>query len=225
MTEKSGKACEIFGILILLIRNGCILPLLFRLTYTMVVVDVFYRPFLKSWIALMRNSKPILVLMAGLSGTGKSTLAKELSRQLRWHHIYKDGLREILITKGSLDEEKAGDLAFDQALDIACRVLKEEKASVILDSSIRFPSMLKSAQGIVSSIPNAQLKIILCYADKALRVIRRQGRNQAYDSDVDPDTREEYMELFKHLPENRLELDTAEPLEACFAKAMDYLMS
>lgn len=41
MAEKSGKACEIFGTLILLIHNGYILPLIFRLTYTMIVVDVF----------------------------------------------------------------------------------------------------------------------------------------------------------------------------------------
>jgi predicted kinase len=190
-----------------------------------IVVDVFYRPFLNSWIALMGNSKPILVLMAGLSGVGKTTLANRLSLDLHWHLTYKDGFRAKLIEEGK-SEKEASWQAFEQAFDEARKVLtNEEASSVILDSSARFPSILENAQSIVDSVPNAQLKVILCYADKALRTSRREERDQPYDAEVDPDTREEYMQLFAHLPEDRLELDTAEPEGESFAKARDYLMS
>lgn len=173
----------------------------------------------------MGNSKPNLVLMAGLSGVGKTTLANRLSLDLHWHLIYKDGFREKLISEGK-SEEEAGWQAFSQALDIARRVLTDEKASVILDSSARSPTILENAQSIVDSVPNAQLKIILCYADKALRTSRREERDQPYDAEVDPDTWEEYMQHFAHLPKDRLVLDTTdEPVEVSFAKAKAYLMS
>ena len=174
----------------------------------------------------MTNSKLTLVLMAGLSGAGKSTLAKKLKLRLGCEHIYKDGFREELINKGKSKKE-AGWQAFERAFDEARKALtKQEASSVILDSSARFPSILEKAQGIVDSVPNAQLKVILCYADKGLRVIRRQGRDQAYDSEVDPDTWEEYIQLFAHLPEDRLVLDTTdEPVEVSFAEAKTYLMS
>lgn len=173
----------------------------------------------------MTNSKLTLVLMAGLSGAGKSTLAKELKLRLSWEHIYKDGFREKLINEGKSKEE-AGWQAFEQAFDEARKALtKQEASSVILDSSARFPSILEKAQSIVNSVSDAQLKVILCYADKPLRTSRRQERDQAYDSGVDPDTREKYMQLFAHLPEDRLVLDTSEPLETSFAKAKAYLKS
>jgi shikimate kinase len=44
----------------------------------------------------MNNPRLTLVLMAGLPGAGKSTLASALSRELDWHVIDKDRHKELL---------------------------------------------------------------------------------------------------------------------------------
>ena len=184
----------------------------------------------------MNDGTLTLVLMAGLSGSGKSTLARELSDRLKWRHIEKDRLREQLIQLG-FDKEKVGGLAYENAFACARNELLISKSSVILDSSALYPTTLKNALELVATIANVQLKIILCVADQKLREervedrVQKRQQSQASVSLIDslnagdPSTRNEYLLYFKHLPKNKLILDTNQSLEKCVHEAIRYLIS
>lgn len=173
---------------------------------------------------LMNNSKLTLVLMAGLKGAGKTTLTKALSQKLRWPYIDRDGFKEKL-TKGAVKEEESRDIAYELALE-AARILIVRGASVILDSSALYDPIVPEAQRIVRSTADAQLKIILCGVDDEVRYerIRKKLGQDAVISD-DPVTRNEYLQYYKRLPSDKLELDTSQPLDRCLAVALDYLQS
>jgi len=173
---------------------------------------------------LMSNSKLTLVLMAGLKGAGKTILARALSQKLRWSYIDRDGFKEKL-TEGAVKEEEARDIAYELALE-AARMLIVRGVSVILDSSALYDPIVPEAQRIVRSTTDAQLKIILCSVDDEVRYERvRKKLGQDVVISDDPVTRDKYLQYYKRLPSDRLELDTSQPIERCLAVAIDYLQS
>jgi predicted kinase len=172
----------------------------------------------------MKNSRLTLVLMAGLPGAGKSTLASALSRELNWHVIDKDRHKELLL-KQEIDEEKAGIATYELAFEIARSVLMRQQASIILDSAALHTFILENAQDIVRSIPNAQLKVILCVADRDLRNSRLRDRpGQITNIRVNPETIAGYLQLFKHLPPDTLILYTNRSIEECMTEARVYII-
>lgn len=173
----------------------------------------------------MNNSRLTLLLMAGLPGAGKSTLASALSRELNWHVIDKDRHKELLLKQG-IDEEKAGIATYELAFEIARSVLMRQQASVILDSAALHTFILENAQVILRSVPNAHLKVILCVADRDLRNRRlRERPAQITAIRVDPETIAGYLQLFKHLPPHTLILYTNRSPEECLAEAKLYVIS
>jgi predicted kinase len=173
----------------------------------------------------MKNSQLTLVLMAGLPGAGKTTLASALCRELNWHVIDKDRHKELLLKQG-IDEEKAGRAAYELAFEIAWSVLMRQQASVILDSAALHTFILENALDIVRRVPNAQLKAILCVADRDLRNRRLRNRPaQITAIRVDPSTIADYLQLFKHLPPDTLVIYTNRSLAEYLAEARRYLMS
>jgi len=172
----------------------------------------------------MENSKLTLALMAGLPGAGKTTLAYALSRDLQWHVINRDSYRQVLLKEGFSDE-RAGKVAYELSFDTARCVLREQQASVILDSAALHPFILENATDIVCSVANAQLKAILCVVDRDLRNERLRERRwpPVTNITVDPETTADYLQCFKHLPSNCLTLYTSEPFANCLAEAREYL--
>ncbi len=173
----------------------------------------------------MNNSRLTLLLMAGLPGAGKSTLASALSRELNWHVIDKDRHKELLLKQG-IDEEIAGRATYELAFEIARSVLTRQQASVILDSAALHTFILENAQIIVRSVPNVQLKVILCVADRDLRNRRLRDRPaQITAIRVEPETIAGYLPLFKHLPSDSLILYTNRSPEECLVEARMYLIN
>ena len=172
----------------------------------------------------MKSTKLTLVLMAGLPGAGKSTLACALSRELEWHVIDKDIYKQKLIDKG-WDDEMAGRAAYDWSFKKVRHLLLEQQVSVIFDSGAVYHFILDHAIDIVSSIANAQLKAILCVVDRDLRHERLRKRTWPPVTNItaDPATIADYLQCFKHLPSNCLTLYTNKPFEECLVAAREYL--
>ena len=170
------------------------------------------------------STKLTLVLMAGLPGAGKTTLAHALSRDLHWHVIGNDRYRKVLLKEG-LSDERAGRVAYELSFETARHVLIEQKASVILDSGALHPFILENANNIVRDVENTQLKVIFCVVHRDLRYERLRKRlwPPVTKITVDPETIAGYLQCFKHLPSNRLTLYTNEPFAKCLAKAREYL--
>ena len=173
----------------------------------------------------MKNSQLTFVLMAGLPGVGKSTLACELGRALNWHVIDKDSHKAVLLRQG-LDEEVAGKATYELAFDIARHVLLKQQASVILDSAALHTFILEKALRLVENAPEARLKVILCVADHDLRNMRLRNRPlQITNIRVNPETIADYLRLFQHLPSDRLTLYTINPLHEYLEEAKEYVLS
>jgi len=121
--------------------------------------------------------KPTLVLMAGLPGVGKTTLATQLAQELQWTVIQRDTIKEALLR--TVDEDTAGRLAYDAFLELAEEWLVKMHMSVILDSSALHPFVRKKAQELALKA-GANFKIILCHVDEDMRrqrLLLRELRN------------------------------------------------
>ena len=173
----------------------------------------------------MENSRCTLLMMAGLPGAGKSTLARALSRELGWHVIDKDAHKEVLLEHG-IDIEAAGYIAYELAFRIISDELVKQKTSVIFDTAGLQPFILERVREIVSYGENAELKIILCVADRDLRHHRVLTRpKQITTIRADPTTMADYYYIFRHLPPDMLMLNTRKPFEECLQAAKEYLFA
>ena len=164
-----------------------------------------------------------LVLMAGMPGTGKTTLALAPGRTFGWPVIDKDSLKSPLLTIG-VSEELAGPASYALLLEMAYDLLVQQRLSVILDSPGRFPVVLERVRDMTEQV-GAHLKIIRCIANQELRNQRLTGRiarpsQWTANADIN-DEREGRM--FEHFPTDILMLDTSRPFEQCIAEALAYV--
>jgi len=166
-----------------------------------------------------------LVLMAGLPGTGKTTLALALGQRLRWPVIDKDSLKSPLLSIG-IQNEFAGPASYVLMLEIAHDLLVQQRLSVILDSPARYPSVLERVRALTCSV-KAHLKIIYCMAHQEIRNQRirsRVARPSQWNIDTDTQlTNEQERQMFAHLPADTLVLDTQHTFEECIVEGLAYL--
>src|SRR5689334_3179023 len=103
---------------------------------------------------------PTLVLMAGLPGTGKTTLSTVLGHELRWPVINKDELKRTFLNMGEPDM-LAGMMAYEVVFTLIRDLFESQRLSIILDTASLYFFILEQAVKSVQAVPNARLKIIL----------------------------------------------------------------
>jgi predicted kinase len=169
------------------------------------------------------KTKPTIVLMAGLPGTGKTTLALELSRRLGWVAVDKDTLKSALLQAG-VTEELAGPSSYELMHGVAEDLVLRQGRSVILDSPGIYPITFRRANELAASA-GGDLKIIVLLAGRDLRNERATARvsrtsqpRMPHEQDDDDGRRR-----FRHLPAEHLELTTDRDLEGLIQRALRYL--
>lgn len=173
----------------------------------------------------MQRYRPILVMMAGLPGTGKTTLAYALGRELGWQVIDKDTYKDVLLKQG-LDDDRASKVAYELSFEMTRTFLIKRQIPVILDTAALHHFVLDEAREIVRSIDEAQLKVVFCVADRHLRNDRLRNRSdQPTSIRVDPDTISDYLRYFDHLPDDKLILYTNVLFKECLTRAKAYVIS
>lgn len=169
-----------------------------------------------------RTKHPTLVMLAGLPGTGNSTLSYALAQQLGWPVIDKDLLNGVLLNAG-VDQGHAAPLAYQLLFTLAEDLVVQQRSSVILDSAGRQPFILVRAIDIAQR-GGAQLKVIRCVAPQAVRAQRLASRVAGPSQwTVDQATDEEQEAWYAHLPPDTLVLSTTQSVEKSSATALTFL--
>lgn len=174
------------------------------------------------------RDKPVFVLMAGLPGTGKTSLAAALGEKLGWPVIGKDFLKTSLLTMElGWSEDLIGRVAYDLLFDLARDFHLCQGFSLIFDTSAHRDFILKHVIEIVAEA-GAELKIIYCTASPELRRKRLEERiasnsylpfmMQTGTADIEDD-----LEYFSHLPPDRFIVDTAGSLVQCLEDVLRYI--
>jgi predicted kinase len=167
--------------------------------------------------------KPTLVLMAGLPGAGKTTLASALGRILHWPVIDKDLLKSTLLALQA-SEELAGPASYELLFAIAEELLVNQRLSLILDSPALYLVNVERARAIVHAA-DAQLKVVLCRASRLLRNQRLGSRiSRAGQITQDLSTLDDDLLHYSHLPADLLVVHTVNPPEECVQMALSYIM-
>jgi predicted kinase len=166
--------------------------------------------------------RPVLVLMAGLPGAGKTTLSTALGHSTGWHVLHKDVVKDAFLLQGLVDKEAswhAYEVSFKRIHDI----LVKKRRSVIFDTSASNPFVLERSQELASTAC-ACLKVVHCSVSEHIRFQRLEGRpDRTGPLDLDMLSIEDRLLLFQHLPKNTLLLNTERPIKACIDIVQHYL--
>ncbi len=164
-----------------------------------------------------------LLLMAGLPGAGKTTLALALGRILHWPVIDKDTLKSTLLLAG-IAEQTAGPTAYDLMFAMGQDLLVQQGLSVILDSPALYARGIKRASEM-AEMASARFKVVLCLADSRVRA-RRMAERETRISQLTAmatSTEDDGRQHFLHLPADTLTLDTTRPLEELIPAVLSFL--
>jgi len=168
------------------------------------------------------TSKPTFVLMAGMPGAGKSTLALALGRELGWPVLDKDTIKVALLEE-EVPESTAGPASYSVPLALCRDLMAQQQLSVIFDSPAAYPNVVEQAQKIADAV-GGQLKVIFCHANSEVRNQRLSERPRRLSQmQSDPSTDEENLRRFAHLPPATLRLEMQRPLHELIADAAAYL--
>jgi predicted kinase len=173
----------------------------------------------------MEDSRITLVMMAGLPGAGKTTLAYALQSELGWRVIDKDRYR-IQLLRQNKDADSAAEAAYEQSFGEIRTALLEERCSVIFDTSALHLFILDTVKEILNSAINARLKVILCVIDRDLRNQRLRSREEEHTRlTADPVGIPNYLRIFDHLPQDKLILYTNVLIKECLFQAIEYVIN
>lgn len=168
----------------------------------------------------------MIILMAGLPGTGKSTLARALAAQCQGVVLDKDEIRSVLFPPPYVE--------YSAGQDDFCQSLMLETAAYLL---ARYPDLrvfidgrtfsrayqIQNALAAASRVPTSW-RIIECVCAEATARRRLEAARSSHLAQNR--TYELYKKLqaeFDPIPTPRLVVDTDTPLEDCIVAALPYL--
>ena len=165
-----------------------------------------------------------LLLIAGLPGSGKTTLATALGRKLMWPVLDKDTIKTCLLRAGA-EESLAGSVSYDLLLDLAQDLLVQGY-SVILDAPAKYRAVLDRCTQL--AITNCgSFCTVLCRIspeEQGRRLLQRAPRLSQWSSlsDTRPGDDTGWDEMFQ---EDTLMLDTSAPVDDLVAAVTGWLIA
>lgn len=149
----------------------------------------------------MRSIPPKLVVVFGLPGTGKTTFARALSRELGWTHLNTDIIRAELGKKHRYDERTKASI-YQEMRDLTAKELTLNRG-VVLDGTF-YRDTLRDSFRKLSSEHGVPLKWIeVCAAEEIVR--DRVARERPY-SEADFQVYKKIRKAFEPLQEPRLKV-------------------
>jgi adenylylsulfate kinase len=171
----------------------------------------------------------MLIVMAGLPGTGKSTIARRLADALPGIILDKDRIRATLFPPSEIEySTRQDDFCVRIMLQVAEYVLcVDPEKHVILDGRTYSRRYQVDAVRQFARERNVSFKLVECVC--ADRTIKRrldrdvaEGRHPATNRNYDM-----YLAVkarFEPISAPKLVVDTDEPLDGCVQCALDYIL-
>lgn len=170
------------------------------------------------------SARLTLVLLAGLPGAGKTSLALALGAALRWPVLDKDTLKSTLLDLGAA-ESLAAPASYELLMALTRDLLVTQRLPVILDSPTSYARTVAVATSLAREA-GATLKVILCLARQEVRNARITSRAARRSQPVTASTvAGDGRAAFPHLPATTLALPDDRPLPELVAEALAYLGS
>lgn len=175
-----------------------------------------------------------LIVICGLPGTGKTTLADELSRRLSIFCLHKDSVKESLfesLKMSTLEEsKKIGYPSVKVVLDIAEENIARG-VDVILESPFNFPDegkLFEEWKGKYS-IDFFAVVLVIDEEERKRRFTERERHHAHHDTDRlrlqrTGNTLDETCS-YDHIPDKKLFLTTDRPVEQLANDILEFLQS
>lgn len=172
-----------------------------------------------------------VIIFCGLPASGKTTLAKEISKQLDIFCLHKDALKERMYTlldgNSIEDSQRYGRCVIKMILSLAEDSIKNG-VDVILESPFNHPDNPKRFQEWLEQY-DIDLRIVVCIIDEEKRRqryetrVRHPGHHDKERLNQYPFNGSEFD--YGQMPGKKLILNTEEPLENCVKEVLKFLHS
>ena len=126
------------------------------------------------------ETKPLLIIVLGLPGTGKSTFAKALAKKIKAAHLNTDKIRARLGLRGKYDQETKS-MIYQQMLSLARMKLKDNH-QVIIDGTFSSNEWRKKILGLADEF-SCMISWFVMEADEAIIQERISKKRQYSEAD------------------------------------------
>ncbi len=164
------------------------------------------------------SALPLLAVVLGLPGTGKTTFAAALAKRLGAAHLNTDLIREELGLKGQYSEA-ARSLVY-QAMAARAEAALLDKQPVVVDGTFYLPALRAPYRKMGEKFGIRPCWIQIAASEAAVR--RRVARKRQH-SEADFNVYLRIRDAWEPLEDEHLELSSEENLEEMVGKALDYL--
>ena len=167
----------------------------------------------------MPSDRPIMIVIFGLPGTGKTTIATLLSKQLGIKHFNTDVVRSFLGKTRKYDEENKS-LIYDEILE-RTRLEFEKGNSVIVDATF-YKKKLRTKFKALARDYNVTVKWIeICAGEEVVK--KRVSKERPY-SEADYKVYRTIKSQFESMQEEYIQLFSAqEEMPALIEKAIKFI--
>lgn len=170
-----------------------------------------------------------LIVFAGLPGTGKTSLARTVARELRAVYLDKDTVKDLVVDVGrEMKLGQAAELAGPLSYELLVAIARDNLTlglSVVLDSPAGYRIFREKVEQLARSA-KVDLKLIecVCTNEGLLRDrIEHRGQELPEYRARNWETYQRDRAQFERLVGPRLIVDTAEPLQLNVRKVLNHL--
>jgi len=172
----------------------------------------------------------MIILMAGLPGTGKSALAHELAARTGGRVLNKDEIRQALFTADEIDySSRQDDFCLQVMLETAGFLLQEDRSRILFLDGRTFSrryqidNVIRAAEAL-----HQGWEIIECVCPDEIVRQRLEAQVAAGEHPAGNRDFQLYLEVkarFEAITLPKTVIDTGMPLEACVEQALAVLAS
>ena len=170
----------------------------------------------------------MIVLMAGLPGTGKSTVARELATQTGGVVVGKDEIRATLFPPGDIEySTEQDDFCMEVMLETASYLVRKNPARFVFLDGRTFSRRYQIDRVLNRAAQlNQPWRILECVCSDATARQRLEAQQECAEH---PASNRDYAlylqvkERFEKIVRPKAVIDTDQPLQVCVARALDAL--